>query len=111
MKLKKALYGLKQAPRAWTSQIDKYFLDKDFTKGPYEHALYIKIKNEDTLIVYLYVDDLIITGSSSSMFEEFKKDMAKEFEMTDIGLMSYYLGIEVKQEGKGVFITQEDYAK
>uniref|UniRef100_A0A803PC26 Reverse transcriptase Ty1/copia-type domain-containing protein n=1 Tax=Cannabis sativa TaxID=3483 RepID=A0A803PC26_CANSA len=80
-------------------------------KCPYEHALYIKIKNEDILIVCLYVDDLIFTGSNSSMFEELKKDMAKEFEMTNIGLMSYYLDIEVKQEDKGIFITQEDYAK
>ena len=111
LKLKKALYGLKQAPRAWNTRIDKYFQDKNFSKCPYEHALYIKIKNEDILIVCLYVDDLIFTGSNSSMFEELKKDMAKEFEMTDIGLMSYYLGIEVKQEDKGIFITQEGYAK
>ena len=59
----------------------------------------------------LYVDDLIFTGSNPSMFDEFKKEMTKEFEMTDIGLMSYYLGIEVKQEGKGILITQEGYAK
>ncbi|CAB75469.1 copia-type reverse transcriptase-like protein [Arabidopsis thaliana] len=111
LRLKKVLYGLKQAPRAWNTRIDKYFKEKDFIKCPYEHALYIKIQKEDILIACLYVDDLIFTGNNPSMFEEFKKEMTKEFEMTDIGLMSYYLGIEVKQEDNGIFITQEGYAK
>ena len=111
LKLKKALYGLKQAPRAWNTRIDKYFKGKNFIKCPYEHALYIKNQNNDILIACLYVDDLIFTGNNPSMFEDFKKEMTKEFEMTDIGLMSYYLGIEVKQEENGILITQEGYAK
>ncbi|CAJ2639360.1 unnamed protein product [Trifolium pratense] len=111
LKLKKALYGLKQAPRAWNARIDKYFQDKNFIKCPYEHALYIKAQGEDILIVCLYVDDLIFTGNNPTMFEEFKKEMTKEFEMTDIGFMSHYLGIEVKQEDHGILITQEGYAK
>ncbi|KAE8727985.1 hypothetical protein F3Y22_tig00004899pilonHSYRG00012 [Hibiscus syriacus] len=111
LKLKKALYGLKQAPRAWNSRIDKYFQENGFNKCPYEHALYIKIKDEDILIVCLYVDDLIFTGSNPSMFNEFKDVMMKEFEMTDMGLMAYYLGIEVKQQNDGIFISQESYAK
>ncbi|KAJ4719135.1 Retrovirus-related Pol polyprotein from transposon TNT 1-94 [Melia azedarach] len=94
LKLRKALYGLKQAPRAWNSRIDKYFQKNGFTKCPYEHALYIKIKDEDILIVCLYVDDLIFTGSNASLFDDFKNTMTKEFEMTDIGLMAYYLSIE-----------------
>ncbi|KAE8684274.1 hypothetical protein F3Y22_tig00111146pilonHSYRG00032 [Hibiscus syriacus] len=111
LKLKKALYGLKQAPRAWNSRIDKYFQENGFNKCPYEHALYIKIKDEDILIVCLYVDDLIFTGSNPSMFNEFKDVMMKEFEMTYMGLMAYYLGIEVKQQNDGIFISQESYAK
>ncbi|KAK2411591.1 putative mitochondrial protein [Trifolium repens] len=111
LKLKKALYGLKQAPRAWNARIDKYFQEKNFIKCPYEHALYIKAQGGDILIVCLYVDDLIFTGNNPTMFEVFKKEMTKEFEMTDIGLMSYYLGIEVKQEDQGILITQEGYAK
>ncbi|KAK2996001.1 hypothetical protein RJ640_019468 [Escallonia rubra] len=65
----------------------------------------------DILIVCLYVDDLIFTGNNVKMFDDFKKEMAKEFEMTDISLMSYYLGIEVKQKDDGIFISQEAYAK
>ena len=89
LKLEKALYGLKQAPRAWNALIDKYHQERIFIKCPYEHTLYIKIHNGDILIVCLNVDDLIFTGSNPSMFDEFKKEMTNEFEITDIGLMSY----------------------
>ncbi|KAG6404541.1 hypothetical protein SASPL_136790 [Salvia splendens] len=92
-------------------EIDKYLEDNGFTKCAHEHALYVKSKGNDVLIVCLYVDDLIFTGNNLSMFEEFKKVMTDEFEMTDIGLMAYYLGVEVKQLEDGVFITQEHYAK
>ena len=111
LKLNKALYGLKQAPRAWNTRIDKYFQENNFMKCPHEHALYTKMEKGDILLVCLYVDDLIFTGTNPRMFEEFKKAMAREFEMTDMGLMSYYLGIEVKQNKNGIFISQEGYAK
>ena len=87
--LKKALYGLKQASRAWYNLIDKYFQENNFTKCPHEHIFYVKIKDRDILIMCIYVDHLIFTGSNPSMFEEFKKAMINEFEMIDIGLMSY----------------------
>ncbi|KAG6502978.1 hypothetical protein ZIOFF_035267 [Zingiber officinale] len=70
----------------------------------------IKSKDKDVLIVCLYVDDLIFTGSNPSMFGECKEAMTKEFEMTDIGLMAYYLGIEVNQREDGSFISQAGYA-
>ncbi|GKV40705.1 hypothetical protein SLEP1_g48314 [Rubroshorea leprosula] len=111
LKLKKALYGLKQAPRAWNCRIDRYFQENGFVKCPYEYALYVKVSNGGILIVCLYVDDLIFTGNNPRMFEEFKRAMSNEFEMTDIGLMSYYLGIEVKQMEEGIFISQENYAR
>lgn len=110
LRLKKALYGLKQASRAWYSRIDKYFQDHGFTKCPHEYTLYVKNgKDGSILLVCLYVDDLIYTGNNPKMFEEFKKEMTQEFEMTDIGLMSYYLGIEVKQDRDGIFISQEAF--
>jgi len=71
----------------------------------------MKIKEAYIIIVCLYVDDLIFTISNPSLFDDFKKTMATEFEMTDIGLMAYYLGIEVKQKEEGIFISQESYAK
>ncbi|KAL0540756.1 hypothetical protein IC582_020770 [Cucumis melo] len=112
LKLKKALYGLKQAPRMWNSRINKYFLDNGYLRCPYEHSLYIKVNGHgDILVVCLYVDYLIFTGNCASMFEDLKKAMTQEFEMTDIGLMSYYLGIEVKQSEEEIFISQERYTR
>ena len=112
LKLKKALYGLKQALRAWDTRFEKYFLINGFAKYPHEHVLCCKVhKNGDILIVCLYVDDLIFTGNNPSIFEDFKKAITKEFGMTNIGLMVYYLGIEVKQMEDEIFISQEGYAK
>nr|GEV21340.1 hypothetical protein [Tanacetum cinerariifolium] len=108
IRLKKALYGLKQAPRAWNTRIDKYFQGHGFTKCLSEYALYVKFENKSTLLACLYVDDLIFTGNSQSMIDELKKSMMRKFEMIDIGLMSYYLGIKVKQTNVGIFICQRD---
>ncbi|GMI77003.1 cysteine-rich RLK (RECEPTOR-like protein kinase) 8 [Hibiscus trionum] len=111
LKLKKALYGLKQAPRAWNTRIDQYFKSHGFLQCPYENALYVKVKNGDMLVVALYVDDLIFMGSNCEMIDEFKKAMVGEFEMKDLGLMFYFLGLEIKQGDGGIFVSQETYAK
>ena len=93
-------------------ELKKYFQVNGFSKCPREHALYCKVhKNGDILIFCLYVDDLIFTGNNPSIFEDFKKAITKEFGMTNIGLMVYYLGIEVKQMEDEIFISQEGYAK
>ena len=94
LKLNKALYWLKQTPRAWYSHIDSYFLKNVFVKCLYEYIIYIKIKeSSDTFIVYLYVDDSIFTSSNPKIFRDFKQAMLKEFEMKNIVLMTYYLGL------------------
>nr|KYP70017.1 Retrovirus-related Pol polyprotein from transposon TNT 1-94 [Cajanus cajan] len=110
-RLKKALYGLKQAPRAWYKKIDSYFVHNGFQRCPFEHTLYIKsVDLDNILIVCLYVDDLIFTGNNPKMIAEFREAMVKCFEMTDLGLMSYFLGIEVIQQDDGIFISQKKYA-
>lgn len=111
LKLKKALYGLKQAPRAWNTRIDTYFKKKKFMQCPYEHALYVKKEEGNLLLVALYVDDLIFMGSNDKMVEDFKDAMMREFEMTDLGLMKYFLGLEIRQGKFGIFVSQEAYAK
>lgn len=71
--------------------------------------MYVKVNNSgDFLLLCLYVDDLIFTGNSSKMINYFKKSMMKEFERTDLGLMSYFLGLEVIQSGDGIFICQKN---
>lgn len=109
LKLQKALYGLKQAPRAWYSKIDGYFGEQGFKKSVSEPTLYVQIKGK-ICSVSLYVDDLIITGNDSKMIEEFKQEMMKSFEMSDLGLMHYFLGMEVCQDD-GIFISQKKYAE
>ena len=110
-KLKKALYGLTHAPRAWYSRIDAFFTKEGFLKCPYEHTLYIKYRGDTKiLIVCLYVDDLIYVSNDIAMLNDFKKSMMIEFDMTDLGLMHYFLGIEVLQSSVGVFISQKKYA-
>ena len=109
-RLKKALYGLKQAPRVWYNRIETYFLKEGFQKCPYEHTLFIKFEDGGKMpIVCLYVDDLIYIGSNIAMLESFKKSMMAEFEMSDLGMMHYFLGIEVLQSSTGILISQKKY--
>ncbi|XP_019095657.1 PREDICTED: uncharacterized protein LOC109130515 [Camelina sativa] len=110
LKLYKALYGLKQAPRAWYGRIDSYFIQNGFERSMNDAALYTKKKEEDVLIVSLYVDDLIITGNNVQLINTFKENMKSEFEMTDLGLLNYFLGMEVNQDDRGIFLSQEKYA-
>jgi len=106
-KLMKALYGLKQAPRAWYSRIESYFLKKTL-KGSFMNTLFVKTSSNDTfLVISLYVDDLIFIGNDESIFAEYKKSMMVEFNMTDLGKMKYFLGVEVMQKTDGIFISQK----
>jgi hypothetical protein len=92
--LRKAIYGQKQAPPAWYSRIDTYLLQMGFEKSDVDPNLYFIIRGEDTLILILYVDYLFITRAED-LIAECKLGLASEFEMSDIGLMHYFLGMEV----------------
>ena len=107
--LKKALYGLKQAPRAWYNRMDNHILQVGFTRSLSEATLYVKTNANQILVVSLYVHDMLIIGSDSKIIQQFIDEMQKVFEMTDLGLMQYFLGIEVKQSNKGIFICQQKY--
>jgi hypothetical protein len=110
-KLHKALYGLKQAPRAWFSRMENYFINEGFDKCPNEQTLFTKRSKEGKmLIASVYVDDLIYTGDDEEMISSFKCSMMQVFEMTDLGKMKFFLGIEVSQQGDGIFICQKKYA-
>ncbi|BBG96481.1 transposable element gene [Prunus dulcis] len=110
-RLHKALYGLKQAPRAWYGEIDGYFAECGFEKSLSEATLYTKTRGEnDILIVSIYVDDIVYTGSNQGMLNEFKKDMKEKYEMTDLGLLHHFLGMGVIQTDSSIFIHQRKYA-
>ena len=93
-KLKKDLYGLKQAPRAWYGGIDSFLISLGFTKSKADPNLYMKVKDDEPVILLLYVDDLFLTGNEKQNID-CKKKLAEEFEMKDLGLVHYFLGLEV----------------
>ncbi|KAL6287822.1 hypothetical protein ACE6H2_012212 [Prunus campanulata] len=110
-RLRKALYGLKQAPRAWYSEIDTYFSQCGFHRSPSEATLYVRVKEGvGTLIVSIYVDDIVYTGSSDAMIKEFKAEMMCKYEMSDLGLLHHFLGMGVTQTEGSIFIHQKKYA-
>ncbi|GJU28830.1 retrovirus-related pol polyprotein from transposon TNT 1-94 [Tanacetum coccineum] len=110
-RLYKALYGLKQAPRAWYARVDAHLLNHNFRRSSSESTLYMKqFNSKERLIISLYVDDLLVIGSNDHLVKEFKKQMESEFDMSNMGLVSYFLGMEIKQLPNGVHISQRKYA-
>ena len=95
-RLKRALYGMKQAPCAWYTWIDNYFIGLGFTKSETNANLYQIVVEGNILIIVLYDDDLILTGDEQ-LIHSCKTDLAKEFEMKDLGLLPYFLGLEIWQ--------------
>jgi hypothetical protein len=93
-RLKRALYGLKQAPRAWYTWIDNYFTGLGFTKSEVDANLYQIVVEGKILIIVIYVDDLILIGDEH-LIHSCKEDLAKEFKMKDLGLLHYFLGLEI----------------
>jgi hypothetical protein len=110
LKRKKALYGLHQAPRAWNAKLDDPLLSLGFRRTSSEHAIYVRRNGNMQLVVGVYVDDLIITGSDRDNIRSFKEEMAAAFKMRDLSLLHYYLGIEVKQSASGILLSQGAYA-
>ena len=111
LKLRKALYGLHQAPRAWNEKLDKTMKSLGFRKSISEPAIYLRRNIKSQLVVGVYVDDLIITGTNCEDIKLFKEEMAAVFKMTDLGLLKYYLGIEVRQNKEGISLSQGAYAE
>jgi hypothetical protein len=104
--LKKALYGLKQAPRAWYGN---FLTSLGFTKSKADSNLYFKVMNDEPVILLLYVDDLFLTREEN-LITECKKRIASEFEMKYLGLMHYFLGLELWKILERIFIKQGKYA-
>ncbi|GJT63375.1 putative ribonuclease H-like domain-containing protein [Tanacetum coccineum] len=108
-KVEKALYGLHQAPRAWYETLSTYLLDNGFQRGQIDKTLFIKRVKGDILLVQVYVDDIIFESTRNEMCIEFKKIMHKRFQMSSIGELTFFLGLQVTQKDDGIFISQEKY--
>jgi hypothetical protein len=107
-KLKKALYGLKKEPRAWYARIDGYFMSLGFTKSEVDPNLYYKLEDGCPLIVVLYVDDMFLIGDEN-LIDGCKREISSKFEMKDLGLMHYLLGLEVWERLDDIFFSQGKY--
>ena len=109
-KLVKSLYGLKQAPRTWYEKLTEHLLKLNFEHFDLDDAtLFIKKVGRSVVYLVVYVDDLLMTGNNESYISSIKKDLKKIFEMTDMGHLHYYLGIEVTQQPKYIFLSQKKY--
>jgi hypothetical protein len=109
-RLKKSLYGLKQAPRAWYAKMDIFLIAIGFSRYHYDPNVYTKKVGSHLIILVLYVDDLILTGSDSKLLNHVKTILKKKFEMTDLGFLHYFLVLQVLQTNEGIFLSQSKYA-
>ena len=111
LKLTKVLYGLKQTPRAWYERLSSFPIENEFSQGIIDTTLSTKEKDNDLLIVQNYVDDIIFGSTNESLCEEFFNVMKGEFEMSLMGELNYFLGLQIKQNHDGIFINQAKYTK
>ncbi|GJS81073.1 putative ribonuclease H-like domain-containing protein [Tanacetum coccineum] len=108
-KVEKALYGLHQAPRAWYETLSTYLLENGFKRGTIDKTLFIKKNKGDILLVQVYVDDIIFGSTKKSLCVEFEQMMHKRFQMSSMGELTFFLGLQVKQKYNGIFISQDKY--
>ncbi|WJX64416.1 hypothetical protein P8452_49197 [Trifolium repens] len=110
-KLKKALYGLKQAPRAWYERLTQFLEEQGYRKGGSDKTLFVKEEKGKFIIAQIYVDDIVFGGMSNTMVQHFVKQMQSEFEMSLVGELTYFLGLQIKQMEDTIFISQSKYAR
>jgi len=110
-KLKKSLYGLKQAPRAWYDRLSNFLIKNDFKRGQVDTTLFRRTLEKDILVMQIYVDDIIFGSTNASLCKEISKLMQDEFEMSMMGELKFFLGIQINQSKDGVYVHQTKYTK
>ncbi|KAI3725030.1 hypothetical protein L1987_64802 [Smallanthus sonchifolius] len=110
-KLDKALYGLHQAPSAWYETLSKHLLENGFTRVAIDQNLFKRKDGKDTIMVQIYVNDIIFGSTNPSLCKEFEEVMRFKFEMSSMGEMKFFLGLQVDQYESGILIHQEKYMK
>nr|GEW93389.1 hypothetical protein [Tanacetum cinerariifolium] len=109
-RLKKALYGLKQAPRAWYDTLSRFLSDNKFSKGAVDPRLFTRKTGKHILLIQIYVDDIIFASTDPTDCDMFSNEMSSKFQMSMIGKMSFFLGLQVSQSPGGIFINQSKFA-
>ncbi|KAI5313376.1 hypothetical protein L3X38_042550 [Prunus dulcis] len=111
-KLKKSLYGLKQAPRAWNAKFTGYLPALGFKISQSDPGLFVKHDGPDVIMLLLYVDDIILTGSNADLVQSVVDNLSSVFEMKDMGRLAYFLGLQIAYPAsRGLFVSQTKYAK
>ncbi|GJY16111.1 retrovirus-related pol polyprotein from transposon TNT 1-94 [Tanacetum coccineum] len=109
-RLKKPLYGLKQAPRAWYDTLSKFLMANNFFKGAVDPTLFTHKSSKQILLVQIYVDDIIFASIDHNACNIFSKEMSSKFQMSMMGQISFFFGIQVSQSPGGIFINQAKHA-
>ena len=104
-KLQKSLYGLKYAPRVWFDKLHQALIHLGFTSAKSDQSLFLKSTKAHTILVLVYVDDILITGSDSTMIGELITQLDNKFALKDLGNLDYFLGIQVKRTKKGLHLS------
>jgi len=110
-KLKKTLYGLKQAPRQWYERLSNFLLSQGYERGKTNKTLFIKNSCNDIILLQVYVDDIIFGSTNESLCEQFVATMQREFEISMMGELNFFLGLQVKQVEHGIFLSQAKYCR
>ena len=108
---KKTLYSLKQAPRAWYDRLTQYLVSHGFTRGKSNQTLFIKREDDELIIAQVYVDDVIFGSTKDELAHSFSKLMQGEFEMSMIGELTHFLGLQIRQQDSSIFLSQSKYAR
>nr|GEU50278.1 hypothetical protein [Tanacetum cinerariifolium] len=108
-KVEKAIYILHQAPRAWYETLSTYLLDNGFQRGKIDKTLFIRRHKGNILLVQVYVDDIIFSSTKKELCISFEKLMHDKFQMSSIRELTFFLGLQIKQKKKGIFISQDTY--
>lgn len=108
-KLNKSLYGLKQAPRQWYQKLSSALHECGFVQSKCDYSLFIKHQNNQTTVILVYVDDMLIAGSNAEEIKQVKVFLSSKFHIKDMGALRYFLGIEVDRSSQGIFLSQRKY--
>ena len=110
-KLKRSLYGLKQAPRAWFEKFRSTLLHFSFVQSQYDSSLFLRKTTTGLVLLLVYVDDIVITGSDSTLIAQLQQHLQASFHMKDLGPLTYFLGLEVHTNSSGIFLNQHKYTQ
>ena len=109
-RLKKSLYGLKQSPRAWFERFTRVMKSNGYIQGQSDHTMFVKHSLEGLIsVLIVYVDDIVLTGDYSEEFPRVKEFLTREFEIKDLGKLTYFLGMEVARSKQGIAVSQRKY--